>query len=168
MLGRGTARVGVPLPLSRAPGLPAAPEPPLPGFMGPTTFNAPVSIPTLPSLEVQVRTLTSRRTDTGGFIVFGALVLISAVLTAAVLIGQAVNARHPASYVDPSPPQLRFVLSDAEVLRHGQVRRRLQRGDSVWVSSLANGDVAVFVSAERTEVVGFLWGHLLSPSPPAR
>lgn len=100
--------------------------------------------------------------DERGFIVFGALVLIVVVVVTAVLLGKVVRYQYPDSYIDPRRTERRHLVSDAEIHDAGQVVRRLRRGDSVWVSQLDNGDVAVFDEPGK-RVIGFVSGLALSP-----
>lgn len=109
----------------------------------------------------------ARVSDRGGFVVLGALILVVAVMVAAVLIGKLVRYQYPDAYIPATQQhERRYALLGVEVRDGERVARRLARGDSVWVSQLENGDLAVFAHPTSTELVGFAPSSALSPTRP--
>jgi hypothetical protein len=90
----------------------------------------------------------------GGFIVFGCLILIVVVFVAAVLIGKLIHGPER-TVVTNTGRELRVAKRPVEVTYGARVMKRLKPGDSVWVTPVEGGEVAVYPDRESLLVTGF-------------
>jgi len=111
--------------------------------------------------------LPSRASDSRGFVVLGALILVVGIMVAAVLLGKLIRYQYPDAYIPATQQhELRYAVAPVELHDGERVTSRLAPGDSVWTSQLENGDVAVFAHPTSTELVGFAPPSALSPTRP--
>jgi len=99
--------------------------------------------------------------DEGGFIIFGALILIVVLLVVGVLLGKVLRKQYPDSYIEATAAR-HWVVSDTDMQMGGRTVGRLRQGDSVWATRLENGDVAVTSDRAGQKVVGFVGSAALS------
>ncbi|CAA9346731.1 MAG: hypothetical protein AVDCRST_MAG68-3965 [uncultured Gemmatimonadetes bacterium] len=99
--------------------------------------------------------------DEGGFIIFGALILIVVLLVVGVLLGKVLRKQYPDSYIEATAAR-HWLVTDAEMEMGGRTVGRLRQGDSVWATRLENGDVAITTDRAGRKVVGFVGSAALS------
>jgi hypothetical protein len=112
-------------------------------------------------------TMKSNLKDEGGFIIFGALILIVVLLVTGVLLGKVFRMQYPDSYIDATATR-HWVVSDVEMKLAGRTVARLRQGDSVWATRLENGDVAITTDRAGQKVLGFVGSDALSTVPASR
>jgi hypothetical protein len=105
--------------------------------------------------------------ERGGFVVFGMLLAIVGTLTAAVLIGIALERARRGPPPTPVPRELRYAARPLEVRFGALTAARIPEGGAVWVGAPVDGRVVVFQGEESNRIIGYVLDvDLMADAPP--